>query len=293
MSAVNAPLPQSNDAYAEPRSAEPSMEDILASIRRIIADDQSRNAASMSASFRKQTGPVPPVEQEARPLPTNEPVVGEAVSPVLQGSYAQPHLNVPLSPALDEATTSSLVDRIADEAVSSILRPRFSSQAESTPEDLAANWDASTETVDAQPLDLDSSAVPEAATEPLAPSAPAEPFVGASTASHFALEVDAVDLVEPDREQENLIASLQGTRAPSVEPETLVSPEAGATVGSAFQTLATSVVLQNSDTIEKLTREMLRPLLKSWLDDHLPALVERLVRQEIERLARGGRPSNN
>jgi hypothetical protein len=32
---------------------------------------------------------------------------------------------------------------------------------------------------------------------------------------------------------------------------------------------------------------MLRPMLKSWLDDNLPGLVERLVRTEIERVARG------
>jgi len=34
---------------------------------------------------------------------------------------------------------------------------------------------------------------------------------------------------------------------------------------------------------------MLRPMLKSWLDDNLPSLVERLVRSEIERVSRGGR----
>jgi cell pole-organizing protein PopZ len=34
-------------------------------------------------------------------------------------------------------------------------------------------------------------------------------------------------------------------------------------------------------------REMLRPMLKGWLDDNLPGLVERLVRAEIERVSRG------
>jgi cell pole-organizing protein PopZ len=34
---------------------------------------------------------------------------------------------------------------------------------------------------------------------------------------------------------------------------------------------------------------MLRPMLKKWLDDNLPTIVERLVRVEIERVARGGR----
>jgi len=40
---------------------------------------------------------------------------------------------------------------------------------------------------------------------------------------------------------------------------------------------------------ERTAREMLRPMLKQWLDDNLPAMVERLVRVEIERLARGRR----
>ena len=37
-------------------------------------------------------------------------------------------------------------------------------------------------------------------------------------------------------------------------------------------------------TLERLTRELMRPMLKEWLDQHLPAMVERLVREEIERL---------
>ena len=49
------------------------------------------------------------------------------------------------------------------------------------------------------------------------------------------------------------------------------------------------MVLQNQGMIEEATREMLRPLLKQWLDDNLPIMVERLVRIEIERVARGGR----
>jgi cell pole-organizing protein PopZ len=39
-------------------------------------------------------------------------------------------------------------------------------------------------------------------------------------------------------------------------------------------------------TLEELVRDMLRPMLREWLDDNLPTLVERLVREEIERIAR-------
>ena len=38
---------------------------------------------------------------------------------------------------------------------------------------------------------------------------------------------------------------------------------------------------------EDLVKEMLRPMLKSWLDDNLPQLVERIVKAEIERVSRG------
>ena len=44
---------------------------------------------------------------------------------------------------------------------------------------------------------------------------------------------------------------------------------------------------QNGRTIEDLVKDMLRPMLKNWLDDNLPGLVERLVRAEIERVSRG------
>jgi hypothetical protein len=34
---------------------------------------------------------------------------------------------------------------------------------------------------------------------------------------------------------------------------------------------------------------MMRPMLREWLEENLPGLVERIVRAEIERVARGGR----
>jgi cell pole-organizing protein PopZ len=67
----------------------------------------------------------------------------------------------------------------------------------------------------------------------------------------------------------------------------LVSPATSAAVDSAFNTLAQTVLVQNGRTLEDLVREMLRPMLKTWLDDNLPSLVERLVRAEIERVSRG------
>jgi cell pole-organizing protein PopZ len=53
--------------------------------------------------------------------------------------------------------------------------------------------------------------------------------------------------------------------------------------------LAQTVLLENARTLQDLVREMLRPMLKSWLDDNLPTVVERLVLAEIERII-GSKP---
>ena len=55
----------------------------------------------------------------------------------------------------------------------------------------------------------------------------------------------------------------------------------------ALYVLAQTVLVQNARTLEDLVREMLRPMLKTWLDENLPNMVERLVRAEIERVSRG------
>jgi cell pole-organizing protein PopZ len=72
-------------------------------------------------------------------------------------------------------------------------------------------------------------------------------------------------------------------------PTPLVSSDAAAAIAAQFQTLAASMVINDSGLLHDYAREMLRPMLKAWLDDNLPVLVERLVRAEIERVARGGR----
>jgi cell pole-organizing protein PopZ len=80
--------------------------------------------------------------------------------------------------------------------------------------------------------------------------------------------------------------------APAAEEEpsepALLSPASGAKIGASFEALAESLLLRDPRMIERLAREMLRPMLKEWLDNHLPDVVERLVRAEIERVARGG-----
>ena len=72
---------------------------------------------------------------------------------------------------------------------------------------------------------------------------------------------------------------------PSTEP--LLSPEANEAVALSFGALSASLEARSAELADSMVRDMLRPMLKTWLDDNLPTIVERLVREEIQRVARG------
>ena len=107
---------------------------------------------------------------------------------------------------------------------------------------------------------------PAPTAEPDAPEAPAPTVVWSRPAEPPAAELEPED-----------------------EPESLLSPEAGGAVAASFDALSATLAAQGLEAAERLTREMLKPMLKSWLDEHLPPIVEKLVRAEISRLTRGGR----
>jgi cell pole-organizing protein PopZ len=70
----------------------------------------------------------------------------------------------------------------------------------------------------------------------------------------------------------------------------LVSDPTEAAAAAAFGHLSASLLMPHDlRTLEDVVRELLRPLLKQWLDDHLPDIVEVQVQAEIERISRGGR----
>jgi uncharacterized protein len=66
----------------------------------------------------------------------------------------------------------------------------------------------------------------------------------------------------------------------------LLSPETDETVTSAFAALSAQLAARSAELADGMIRDMLRPMLKAWLDENLPGIVERLVGAEIERLAR-------
>jgi len=197
------------------KAQEPSMEEILASIRRIIADDDAAKAP-----------PSPP-----------EPVA--AAVPLRLASPPPPPAAPPSAAVLDEM--------LAD--------------LNATPPPAALAED------DVDVLDLT-----EAMTAP-----ESEP--------EFRTIDGQSDIVFEESPPER--APLPASRFPEHPHQPLMSAATSAAVDSAFNTLAHTVLVQNARTLEDLVKEMLQPLLKTWLDDNLPGMVERLVRAEIERVSRG------
>ncbi|MGK7861379.1 DUF2497 domain-containing protein [Falsiroseomonas sp. E2-1-a4] len=89
----------------------------------------------------------------------------------------------------------------------------------------------------------------------------------------------------PDADPEMTVANVMSAA------EGLIAPAVAAATTATLATLLRSVAAERSATvsragpsIEDVVREEIRPLLKAWLDQHLPPLVERLVRVEIERV---------
>jgi cell pole-organizing protein PopZ len=121
------------------------------------------------------------------------------------------------------------------------------------------------------------------ATEPAAEPAPEFRKIDASPDVVFS-EEDAPESSPVDATSLDFGPSPVGDLATE---RALLSAATTQAVDSAFNTLAHTVLVQNARTLEDLVKEMLRPMLKSWLDDNLPGLVERLVRAEIERVSRG------
>lgn len=86
-----------------------------------------------------------------------------------------------------------------------------------------------------------------------------------------------------------MAADVTPSNAASQQLAMLVSENTIEQVSRSFGELAAAIDGQQRRSLDEMAEDMLRPMLREWLDDNLPTLVERLVREEIERVARGPR----
>jgi cell pole-organizing protein PopZ len=90
---------------------------------------------------------------------------------------------------------------------------------------------------------------------------------------------------EPLKEQTPMSDAIPS--AMTVAPERLVSESPEKRVAAAFDDLNLAFLRAKSVPAEANVEALLKPMLQEWLDNNLPGLVERLVREEIARIARG------
>jgi hypothetical protein len=219
------------------KAQEPSMEEILASIRRIIADDDTAKPGKPAAAAPARPAAMPP----RTPVP---PSPQTAARPAAQQPAMNQHDIDAMMARLDAPPGTAAPDRGSEDILD--LTEQMAAPAEDEP--------PSFQTIDGQSDVVFTDAPPE---PPPVPPRVAEDM----------RQPPAAEFAPPDRN--------------------LMSSQTTAAVDSAFNTLAHTVLVQNARTLEDLVREMLRPLLKSWLDDNLPGMVERIVKAEIERVSRG------
>ena len=243
---------------------EPSMEEILASIRRIIADDEAKPATA-----EKPSSPAPPAKPEkaAAPAPAPKPPamndIPPSAIPAAQAAAAKP-APPPAAPAPPPAAPAPAVSNSQDD-IDALLNGLDEA---TTPEEIRAP------VPDPEVFEL----TDEMAVAPPEPPSfhkiePADDLEFTEAAAKAAYRPPAF---EPP--------SFDGSAAP---PQQILSHSTVSAVESAFNSLAHTVLSNNARTLEDLVKEMLRPMLKSWLDDNLPGLVERIVKAEIERVSRG------
>ena len=86
-------------------------------------------------------------------------------------------------------------------------------------------------------------------------------------------------------------APIKAAAPAPVEAGPMMSSDAASAAAKAFEHLAEQLFRETDEgqrILQDTASDMIRPMLKKWLDDNLPSLVERLVREEIERVARKG-----
>ncbi len=206
---------------AEPKTEqEPSIEEILESIRQIISDDTEAAPAAAAAEAPKKPAPAP---AQTMTYDAPQPV------PAPAAAAAAP------APSADD-TVIDLVDVVPSARTTEIE-------------------------IDLREIDDTPSAAPEAAVE--------RPSMGGMSR-----------MADNTPEMNN-------------DPDILSDNTADAATAAMARLLASNIALEKDEpsrvgrvTLEDLAREMMRPLIKDWLDKNLPRVIEKIVAREVEKLSR-------
>lgn len=346
-----APGAQAPGAHAAPQdrvppsapAPEPSMEELLASIRRIIAEED------LSAAMTPRPGPAEPAQAWTRPAPyaphgSGYGEDGHAPAPRPAAAAYAPSRPAPQAafPPPFQAAESYESRREAPPAAAAYAPPRPAQQGSfSQPHQVAEAYEPRREAPQPLPAAPARTAVPggspsddprradmrrgdaardiaaprpeergrktpELHPEPAVPTAhrpeaiarhPSEagypdgivPGAGIGDGVRRPAGSEPPRVLRSDGEAAGRVERLErrAGRMPgaAVPRKDLLGPDADAALSAAFHALGDLSLPQQPRTVEDLMKEILRPMLKDWLDRNLPAVVEDLVRAEIERVA--------
>lgn len=238
----------------KPAPKEPSMDEILSSIRQIIADDDA------GAAPKKPAMPAPPMAPVARSFapPPPRPVLSQPVPEPEPFALSSEQILREVA-AEDEAGSGLSFDEI--------LGGHSTAAPLVDPDDITFEPEEEDEDEPASVM----APVIQAPRPQLAPAPVYErPAPRPATSVSMAAPM-------PDPTLSSDIA------------EELLEPTTQSAVKSTFAKLSNLSTIGSGVTIEAMMRDMMRPMLKEWLDENLPSIVERMVEKEIVRVSRGGR----
>ncbi|PHP68394.1 hypothetical protein CSC94_04790 [Zhengella mangrovi] len=289
-------------AQAGSAQREPSMEEILASIRKIIEETEHPRDEPAAAPAAKAEAPAPaPAAKPEAAAP--EPLVRvEAPEPAAVTARPEPQAaaedrmettDVPREPDI-----KAFRDAIADiETRADVPTAAPDAKPEAKPahraEDLSVGLTLAevqrrlareAEAEAGKPVGMAAELEAELEAAPFADDQP-EPAEQAPEAEAEASPAVAQDeAVEPAPDMADAHTANDGMH--QMRPA-LMSPEVGRQVAGTFGELKEAFLASRQKSFDEMAQEMLRPMLQDWLDNNLPVLVEKLVREEIERIARG------
>jgi cell pole-organizing protein PopZ len=289
-------------AQAGSAQREPSMEEILASIRRIIEDsDTGRKPGDEAAHAEPDAADgASSVYEPARRDAV--PVRGEGAVIEVDAFRAELRAPNPTPEPRKPVTLAEVQAQIAADARKRAGETMPAAQPEAAPAIEPARERPQAAESRSEPGRPEASTVQAASEAPTGQAASAAPVPsrsggqvwerkgGVETAtqpeSNSIDESGSASEVFPGRNVVDHSDAPAATESNVARPA-IISEQASRQVAAAFGELSEAFATRSKKTFDEMAEEMMRPMLQDWLDNNLPTLVERLVREEIERVARG------
>lgn len=280
-------------AQTSSAAREPSMEEILASIRRIIEDS---DVVRQSVPPKPERSHVAPVRGEIAEFRRDPDPVLKPVEPVKSSTASEPAQEDRQARHAEDAM-QALAARIGlrgalDPEGRSGAAPAAERNTAHSPEGESIAAPASAQPrFEADHLDQDAADEAEDDYEPILDASNDDRQSAAVTGEvRDAAEDDAAsETPAPAYAPQGSAAREEAARPAAAVAGPIISQATGRQVAAAFEDLSAVMRAEQRRSFDEMAEEMLRPMLQEWLDNNLPGLVERLVREEIERVVRAGR----